>query len=45
MPTIQTELRVQIEGGQAPVLVRRQPVQVHRLAEPIQPLFTYATIP
>jgi hypothetical protein len=29
MPTIQTELRVQVEGGQAPVLVRRIPLEVH----------------
>jgi hypothetical protein len=29
MPTIQKELRVQIEGGQAPVLVRRVPLQVN----------------
>jgi hypothetical protein len=29
MPNIQTELRIQIEGGQAPVLIRRQPIQVH----------------
>lgn len=29
MPAIQRELRVQIEGGQAPLLVRREPLQVN----------------
>jgi hypothetical protein len=28
MPVIRTELRVQVEGGQAPVLVRRTPLEV-----------------
>jgi hypothetical protein len=29
MPTIQIELRIQIEGSQAPMLVRRRQLQVH----------------
>lgn len=29
MPTIQTELRIQVEGGQAPLLVKRSTLQVN----------------